>query len=71
MVDNEGLWVYEGVPVPVQHGHTPIAFGHGRDFALGAMAMGANAKKAVEITNKYSLQCGNGVYTYTLQGGKQ
>ena len=35
------------------------------------MAMGANAKKAVEITNKYSLQCGNGVYTYTLQGGKQ
>ena len=70
VVDSEGLWVYEGVPVPVQHGHTPIAFGHGRDFALGAMAMGANAEKAVEITNKYSLQCGNGVYTYTLQGGK-
>ena len=71
VVNTDGLSVYDGVPVPSEfYGLEPCAFGHGREFALGAMEMGADARKAVEITNKYSLQCGKGVDIFTLQGGK-
>jgi hypothetical protein len=41
-----------------------MAWGIGCDFALGAMAMGADAVQAVEITNKFSIHCGMGVDSY-------
>ena len=43
------------------------AWGAGRDFAIGAMAMGADARKAVEITNRFSVDCGLGVEAYDLK----
>lgn len=45
----------------------PFAFGAGQDFALGALAMGADARKAVEIANQYSIGCGFGVEAYDLE----
>ena len=72
LVKSDGLWVYEGVPVPVSRGFEPCAFGEGKDFAYGALAMGADAEKAVTIANEYSLQCGKGVELFNLNvhGGK-
>lgn len=63
-----GLWLYDGVPHPVHYGHNLHAFGHGKDFAYGALAMGATAKEAVDACNVYSLHCGKGVGIYNLNG---
>lgn len=47
--------------------HDPFwAWGCGRDLAIGAMAMGADAVRAVEITSKFNIYCGHGVDVYTL-----
>ena len=67
VVDDEGLCVFSGEktysPVRLK---APMAFGHGREYAMGAMAMGANASEAVVIANEYSLHCGKGVACYTI-----
>lgn len=42
------------------------AWGCGRDLALGAMAMGANAVKAVEIASQFNIYCGKGVDCYMM-----
>ena len=61
-----GLERYEQSPLPINHGHNKCAFGEGRDFAYGALAMGADAKKAVEIANELSPHCGRGVKEYKV-----
>jgi ATP-dependent protease HslVU (ClpYQ) peptidase subunit len=43
-----------------------MAWGSGRDFALGAMAMGANARRAVEIASQFSIDCGCGVEAFDV-----
>lgn len=43
-----------------------FADGSGRDFAYGAMAMGADAVKAVEIACQYDIYCGGGIDTLTF-----
>ena len=49
---------YEQLPYP-QPVTTPYAaWGSGRDFAIGALAMGATAKEAVEVACKHCLSCG-------------
>jgi hypothetical protein len=67
VIDDEGLCVFSGEktysPVRLK---APMAFGHGREYAMGAMAMGANASDAVTIANEYSLHCGKGVACYTI-----
>ena len=67
VIDDEGLCVFSGEktysPVRLK---APMAFGHGREYAMGAMAMGANASEAVVIANEYSLHCGKGVACYTI-----
>jgi hypothetical protein len=49
-----------------------VAFGSGRDFALGAMRGGASAIEAVHIASEYDIYCGNGVdaYTFNKVGGR-
>lgn len=44
-----------------------FAFGAGRDLAMGALAAGADARKAVEIANTYNAWCGFGVELYDLK----
>ena len=69
VVSKKGLsvWSTNGTSVELS---APMAFGEGREYALGAMAMGATASEAVQIANEYSLHCGKGVSCYTLQGSK-
>ena len=45
-----------------------MCIGSGRDFAFGALAMGADAKKAVEIACLYEASCGMGIDTLTFEG---
>ncbi len=66
VVTAEGLFRYEQSPHPIQHGFEPCAFGVGKDFAFGALAMGADARRAVEIANEHSPYCGMGVHTYEV-----
>lgn len=42
------------------------AWGSGGDSALGAMAMGASARKAVEIACNHESGCGNGITVLRL-----
>lgn len=55
------VWWYEGLPAALRCESVPAAFGSGRDFAMGAMLAGADARRAVEITNLVSVDCGLGV----------
>jgi len=66
VVTRNGLLRYEQGWIPIDHGWDQCAFGEGRDFAYGAMAMGATAAQAVEAANKYSVHCGLGVEEYKL-----
>lgn len=43
------------------------AIGSGRDFALGAMAAGASAKKAVEIAARFDPSTGGGIDTLRVR----
>jgi hypothetical protein len=62
----QGLYRYESTHIPIVHGQEKCAFGQGREFAYGALATGATAQRAVEITNEYSVHCGLGVMEYRL-----
>ena len=56
--------VYEQEPYALVV-HDPFAaWGSGRDFAYGALEMGADARRAVEVTCKHSIECGMGVEAY-------
>jgi len=58
---------YEKQPVAIEVLDTFMAWGSGRDFAMGALAMGADARKAVVIASKYSTGCGNGVEAFDFK----
>lgn len=57
---------FERSPYPMDFTETVekdgwFVFGAGRDFAVGALAMGASPEEAVRIASKYCTTCGNGV----------
>lgn len=55
------VMMYEREPRPLMVEQFPIAWGSGRDFAMGAMSAGADARRAVEIASQHSIHCGMGV----------
>jgi ATP-dependent HslUV protease subunit HslV len=59
-----GLIRYTNTPMPTAHGFNKCAFGTGRDFAYGALHMGATAVEAVAAAIKYHTQCGSGIQSY-------
>lgn len=59
--------VYEQTPFPISE-YAPCAWGSGRDFALGALAMGADAIKSVEIACQFSVGCGLPVESFNISG---
>ena len=61
------VFFYERFAEAIKVIDTPIAWGSGRDFAMGAMAMGANARKAVEVANQFCVSCGMGVEAYDVE----
>lgn len=66
ILKQDGLYTIEQCPIEIQQSHAPLAWGMGRDFALGAMMQGADATRAVEIANELSIYCGFGVDTVNL-----
>jgi hypothetical protein len=68
VVNRHGLFRFENSPTPIPHAFRSCAFGTGREFAYGALAMGADAIQAVEAANKYSAHCGLGVEVFKIDG---
>lgn len=59
---------YERSPYPMDFTeNNALCIGSGRDFAFGALAMGANAHKAVMIACLYENGCGMGIDTLTFE----
>jgi ATP-dependent protease HslVU (ClpYQ) peptidase subunit len=44
-----------------------VAMGSGRDYALAAMHLGRNSRKAVEVACALDTGCGNGIDTLRLE----
>jgi len=63
VADELGARYYEsgGPPEPIEVCEKFAAWGVGREAALGAMAMGADARRAVEIASEWVMGCGRGV----------
>ena len=61
VVDDKGVGFYEQEPVRIPVLDKFMAWGSGCDFAMGALAMGATAERAVEIANLFCTTCGMGV----------
>jgi len=65
-LDTCDVLAFEQHPVSQDYSRLPFtAWGAGRDFAIGAMAQYADARRAVEIANEHSDSCGFGVSTWT------
>ncbi|WP_316415289.1 hypothetical protein [Mesoterricola silvestris] len=73
VVENGKAFTYEHLPVPVPVEDPFMAWGSGCDFAMGALAMGADARMAVEIASRFSDSCGMGVdaFDVTSDGGQK
>lgn len=69
VADMHGIRYYEQEPVPQYVQQPFIAFGSGRDFAMGAMAMGASAERAVQVASEFCVSCGMGVEVMEVPHG--
>lgn len=54
------VFYYEKTPEPIESRDDFSAWGCGREAALGALALGASAQKAVEVASQFILYCGRG-----------
>lgn len=61
-----GLSFFEKLPVAQVVRDPYMAFGSGRDYAMGAMAMGATAAQAVECAIKHCISTGGTVQSFAL-----
>lgn len=61
VISPTGAKFFERQPIAVGIEDEFMAWGSGRDFALGAMRKGATAVEAVEIAMEFSEGCGLGV----------
>lgn len=57
------ILIYTGRPTPVPYEQEYVAIGSGRDYALAAMHLGYDAKKAVAVACHFDTNCGNGIDT--------
>ena len=60
------VYSYEKLPYAQGNDNPFMAWGSGRDYALGAMAQGANAIEAVKIACNFCVSCGLGVDAFEL-----
>lgn len=65
---NGEVYQYENAPYPIKRTDKIMAWGCGRDYAIGAMAAGKNAIDAVKITSDHSVDCGLGVDWVKIEG---
>lgn len=62
------IFKYERSHVPMDFSEEDwFCMGSGRDYAYGALYMGANAASAVMAASAFSTSCGEGVDTLTLE----
>jgi hypothetical protein len=57
----KGVKVYERLPIAQKIEDAFMAWGAGRNLALGAMAAGADACQAIEIATRFDIHTGQGV----------
>lgn len=62
---HEGCYFYGANPHLVEVRDPFMAWGSGRDFAMGAMARGATAGEAVEVACRFDAYSGHGVVVMT------
>lgn len=68
VIKPDGLvMTYANEPVPVRIEDTMFAIGSGGDFALAAMHLGHDARRAVEVACALDSDCGNGIDTLQLK----
>lgn len=67
VLDRGTLTEYEATWAPQPVTQKFMAWGSGRDFAMGAMSMGATAKEAVEVANRHCSSCGFGVDVFPVR----
>jgi hypothetical protein len=60
------VFFFERVPYPLIPDSLCCAWGSGAEYAMAAMAMGADARKAVEIAGRFSITCGLGVDAFDV-----
>lgn len=65
--DGVDIKMYEGNAHPILFEERFAAWGCGRDYALGAMECGADARTAVEIACRYDVYCGMGIDTLKFE----
>ena len=61
-----GLMAFERTPTPCMFEDKFYATGSGRDYALAAMHLGCDARKAVEVACVFDVNCGGGIDTLSL-----
>ena len=59
----DGLFVYENSPFPMRLENKFFALGSGGDAAMATMALGFDARRAVEIACEVCTGCGGGIDT--------
>ena len=68
--DPKSIYYYERLPIkqyPDCSVRNFFAWGAGKDYALGALSMGASAAAAVTIASEFSIHCGFGVDTFLVK----
>jgi len=72
VASKDGCFYYDSQPVQIKVMDPFCAWGIGREVALGAMEMGGDAVKAVEIASKHVSGCGRGCdYVNTKSDSEQ
>lgn len=65
-----GCWWIECEPEIQRVEDNFMAWGSGRDVALGALAMGADAIQAVQVASRFNIYCGRGWEAHVLATGE-
>ena len=66
IADGNTICYYETEPEIQRVNDSFMAWGSGRELAMGALAMGANAEQAVNIAIKFNVHCGIGCDVFKL-----
>lgn len=66
ILSRKGVYHYAASVMPVRVKDQFFAIGSGAEVALGAMSMGADAKKAVQIASKWDVHTGGRIATMSL-----
>jgi len=66
-INKKGLFTYSKGPFPGRVEDRFFATGCGRDYALAAMYLGHDARRAVEVACALDANCGNGIDTLELE----